>query len=187
MPVRIIEKESAFHVGQRGAGLQPRTLELFSFLGVLPDIFRNGSYMAKHCIYDMTDGRKPAKILDRSPYEEPTPSVPYVSFASNLCLFAYKFDCVQSNPWMIGQDHTEEILRSHLAKYNIQVELNTELVSFEQNTDTVTVNVIKRDGVQEKVETASVDWLVGTDGGRSESPLRLHYPNVELTFFRHCA
>lgn len=107
------------------------------------------------------------KIFDMTPYEGPTPSVPYVSTDSHPNFFAHYFECHQRNPWMIGQGHNEEILRSHLAKYNVHVELNTELVGFEQNAGSVTVKVIKRDGGDEKVETASVDWLVGADGARS--------------------
>lgn len=79
VPVRIIEKDLKFHTGQRGAGLQPRTLELYSFLGVLPDILEGGSLLVKRCIYEMPEGRNPVKTFDISPYEDPTPDVPYVS------------------------------------------------------------------------------------------------------------
>lgn len=85
--MRIIEKDSVFHVGQRGAGLTPRTLELYNFLGVLPDIMKNGSAVFTHCIYELPGGRKPLKIFDMSPHEDPTPSVPYVSSANDLHFF----------------------------------------------------------------------------------------------------
>ena len=76
--MRIIEKASQFNVGQRGAGLQCRTLELYSFLGVLPDIIEGGGRLAPRCIYEMPEGRKPLKIFDMLPWQDPTPSVPYV-------------------------------------------------------------------------------------------------------------
>ncbi|EEB99794.1 hypothetical protein MPER_00434, partial [Moniliophthora perniciosa FA553] len=38
IPVRIIDKRSNFNVGQRGAGFQPRTLELYKLLGILPEV-----------------------------------------------------------------------------------------------------------------------------------------------------
>lgn len=79
---------------------------------------------------------------------------------------------------MIGQGHNEEILRSHLAKYNVQVELNSELVSFEQDANSVTVNILKRDGTQEKTETALVDWLVGADSAKSQSTPCLCYSEI---------
>ena len=69
---------------------------------------------------------------------------------------------------MIGQGHNEEILRSHLAKYNVFVELNTELVGFEQRNDGVTVHIVKRNGAEETRETTVVGWLVGAEGARSE-------------------
>ena len=38
VPVRIIEKDAQHHVGQRGAGLMPRTLEVYRMLEVADDI-----------------------------------------------------------------------------------------------------------------------------------------------------
>ncbi|PCH36573.1 monooxygenase [Wolfiporia cocos MD-104 SS10] len=35
--IRIVQKDDHFHIGQRGAGIQPRTLEYYNLLGVLPD------------------------------------------------------------------------------------------------------------------------------------------------------
>ncbi|EEB96654.1 hypothetical protein MPER_04176, partial [Moniliophthora perniciosa FA553] len=37
VPVRIIDARSDFNVGFRGAGIQPRTLELYKLLGILSD------------------------------------------------------------------------------------------------------------------------------------------------------
>ena len=89
IPVRIIEKDSQYHVGQRGSGLQPRTLELFRFLGVVDDIVNGGRRLVKRCIYEMPDGRKPARIFDMAPWEEPTPSVPYVSYDAQISKKCY--------------------------------------------------------------------------------------------------
>lgn len=79
MPVRIIDKDATFHVGQRGAGIQPRTLEIYNYLGMLPDYLNNGSLLVQRCVYEMPEGIKPIKIFDMSPHGDPTPSVPYVS------------------------------------------------------------------------------------------------------------
>jgi 2-polyprenyl-6-methoxyphenol hydroxylase-like FAD-dependent oxidoreductase len=68
---------------------------------------------------------------------------------------------------MMGQDHTERILRSHLEKYGCQVELGTKLRSFEQYPDHVTVDlVITRNG-QDITEMMDYDWVVGADGACS--------------------
>ncbi|KAF7798986.1 hypothetical protein EIP86_010215 [Pleurotus ostreatoroseus] len=149
IPVRIIEKDSQFHVGQRGSGLQPRTLELFRFLGVADDIVNGGRRLVKRCIYEMPDGRKPARIFDMAPWEEPTPSVPY------------------RNPWIIGQSHNEEIIRSHLEKHGVHVELNTELVGFEQDANGVTAQIVKHSSSSDVPETFHASFLVGAEGARS--------------------
>ena len=78
IPVRVIEKNSGYHVGQRGSGLHPRTLELYGFLGVLPDITKNSIRLLPRCIYEMPEGREPSRIFDLAPHEEPTPFIPYV-------------------------------------------------------------------------------------------------------------
>lgn len=85
---------------------------------------------------------------------------------------------------MIGQGHTQEILRSHLSKYGVMVELNTELLDFEQHADGVTVNLLKRNKSAEQTEKISVDWLVGADGARSKHSLHLHCYTVKLIVFR---
>ena len=77
--VRIIEKNTSFHAAQRGSGIQPRSLELFKFLGVLPDIWAGSRWNNPSAIYKMPEGKEIAKIVDMTPYVEPTPDVPFVS------------------------------------------------------------------------------------------------------------
>ena len=79
IPLRIIDKEPEFHVGQRGSGIQPRTLELYGFLGVLPDILANGQPNKKRATYKMPEGKDIVHVQDMTPYVAPTPGVPYVS------------------------------------------------------------------------------------------------------------
>ena len=67
---------------------------------------------------------------------------------------------------MLGQGSYEGILRQHIAKYGVQVELNTELVGFEQDADGVTAHVIKHDGDKDVPETIRTEFLVGADGAR---------------------
>ena len=69
---------------------------------------------------------------------------------------------------MLGQSHQEEILRAHLVKAGVPVELNTELVSFEQSADGVTAHIIKHDGGEETTEIVSASWLIGADGAHSK-------------------
>lgn len=81
----------------------------------------------------------------------------------------------------LGQDHLEGILRSALEKHGCPVELNTELLSFDQNEDSVTAHLAKwvyhhdhhaapDDGhepsLMDREEVATFQYLVGTDGAR---------------------
>ena len=46
------------------------------------------------------------------------------------------------------------------------VELNTELVSIEQDTEGVTAHIIKREGGKETKETFRTPFLIGADGAK---------------------
>ncbi|OCH84474.1 hypothetical protein OBBRIDRAFT_741568, partial [Obba rivulosa] len=97
-------------------------------------------------VYKLPGGREVVKEFSLKGETEPTPAIPY---------------------WytlVIGQEHTEAILRSHLAKLGCHVELGAELISFEQHPDHVVVQVRK---VQDSsIETVTCHWLVGTDGAK---------------------
>ena len=137
--VRLIDKATEFFNGSRGDGLQPRTLEVFDDLGVVDEVFRQGRSMPLMKIYldgELFDERRMAEIA------EPTPDVPY------------------PNAWMLGQSRTEKILRDKLAEYGVQVELDTAIVGFTQDADSVTAELSTG-------ESLEVDYLVGADGGRS--------------------
>ena len=69
---------------------------------------------------------------------------------------------------MIGQARNEAILRAHLMKYGVQVELGSELVEFEQSATSVIAHVLKRNGVSDITEIISASYLVGADSARSE-------------------
>ena len=68
---------------------------------------------------------------------------------------------------MLGQNHHEKILRSHLEKMGTVVEFGSELRGFEQFEDHVTVQIVRRFGGEESMEETQVPWLVGTDGAHS--------------------
>jgi len=72
---------------------------------------------------------------------------------------------------MLGQSAHEGILRSILKRdYDLDVELESELRSFEQHDDHVVVRIAKI-GIDstETMEEAKVSYLVGCDGARSGS------------------
>ncbi|KAK0466822.1 FAD binding domain-containing protein [Desarmillaria tabescens] len=146
MSVRIVDKCETHKIGQKGCGIQPRILELYKFMDVLPDILKKGGPIPS-VIHYLPNGE--TKTISMARKSEDTPDKPY------------------NNPILLGQDRHEEILREHLAKLGCEVELGTELVSFEQSADRVVSRVLKtRDG-QTVEETISSRWLVGSEGARS--------------------
>ena len=65
------------------------------------------------------------------------------------------------------QYHTEAVLRSHLAKYGCEIELNTELVDAQQFDDHVETTIQKSTEHGDVIEKKKYRWLAGVDGGRS--------------------
>ncbi|KAL4242654.1 hypothetical protein ABKN59_011650 [Abortiporus biennis] len=156
IPLRIIEKRSEFHQSQRGAGVQPRSIELYNFLGLYDEIKAGSIPLLPVRNYKLPGGTEVESVVTLAASIDLAPDVPY------------------PNPLMIGQDHAESILRSHLAKLGIQVERSTELVSFQQDLNGVTAEILKRsDDDKEIRETARFDFLVGADGARGVSRKQL--------------
>ncbi|KAH9913060.1 monooxygenase [Fomitopsis serialis] len=146
--VRIVDKDPKRHPGQRGSGLQPRTLELFHFLGVLDDVQVNALSVMPRREYKLPGGTETLKVETIAPIEDPTPATPYV------------------NASLLGQYNTEAILRAHIERLGGTVEYGTELRSFEQHPNHVEATLVTKNGEKEKTETLTSHWLVGTDGAR---------------------
>ncbi|KAH9834093.1 monooxygenase [Rhodofomes roseus] len=149
VPVRIINKAPVDHKEQRGLGQQPRTQEVFHFLGALLEMRTMGIDLQPLVFYKFPGGKEVLTTLRLVASEDPTPSRPF------------------NNPIQVPQYHTEAVLRSHLAKYGCSVELNTEFVGLKQFDDHVEATVKRMEGGEEMIETKSYRWLVGADGGRS--------------------
>ncbi|EED85347.1 hypothetical monooxygenase [Postia placenta Mad-698-R] len=154
--VRIIDKDPEFHVGQRGVGIQPRTLELYNLLGILQDVRATGLDMMPIRLYKFGGGADPLKTFYVSPPVDATAAVPF------------------PNPMLLGQNRAEAILRSHLEKYGCYVELGAELRTLVQNLDYVTAHVVRKHGDEETTETIACRWMVGADGSHSAVRKQLH-------------
>ncbi|TFK39698.1 FAD binding domain-containing protein [Crucibulum laeve] len=147
--VRIIDKAKTYRIGERGAGIMPRTLEVHNILGTLTDVYNKSKPLPFTRVYGPPEGTEVLRTFNMSPYIEPTGPSPY------------------KNPVMLGQHHHEAILRSHLEKYGCHVEIATELHSFEQHESHVTAHLVHDDGGKQVTETANFPWMIGTDGARS--------------------
>ncbi|KAK7047492.1 hypothetical protein VNI00_006723 [Paramarasmius palmivorus] len=145
VPVRIIDKRNEFNVGQRGAGLHARTLELYKLLGILPEVEKRSTPMPLRKIY-LPGNNEP--IVGQQIVEElPTESHIY-----------------RINGVIFRQEEHQKLLREVLrADYGCEVESSTELESFTQDDEGVSVNLVK----EGKRETTRVQWLVGADGAHS--------------------
>jgi FAD binding domain len=93
--------------------------------------------------------------------------VPFLLWLDTPVLFLTVSSSPQPNGRTLGQSTTEAILRSHLSRLDVTVELGTELVDFTQDTHKVTANLLKRDkSGSSQNETLEVDWVIGADGAR---------------------
>ncbi|KAK7050557.1 FAD-binding-3 domain-containing protein [Favolaschia claudopus] len=148
--VRIIDKQTSHSKGSRGAAIQPRTLELYDILGILPDILKAGELLRPSIAKYEHGETNPTTFVKVVDIMEPSPDTPY------------------PNTYYVDQEIHEKILRSHLLRLACNVELGSEFRGLEQFPGHVVAHIEKTDSMGNKVkETASFDWLVGTDGARS--------------------
>ena len=122
----------------------------------------------------MPDGVEVLKEFSLQPWEDPTPSIPYVRhllamYGPNSPSVIYLF-IIQPNSCLLGQCTVDKIMRAELSKYGCEVELGVELQTFTQLDDHVEVTLLKHslDGgdVTPGTEKASYDWVIGADGAR---------------------
>ncbi|KAL1710529.1 FAD binding domain-containing protein [Schizophyllum commune] len=146
VPVRIIDKMPEPRVGQKGNGLQPRTLEVFDYLGVLEDVLAVSGTFKPVRVYKMPGGVEVAKEIHPTTLKAPLPDKPWPNARS------------------MGQDRLEAILARHLEAQGCPVERGVELQSFTQDNDKVSVQLRKVDG---SIEHLDVEILVGCDGAHS--------------------
>ncbi|KAI9067760.1 hypothetical protein FKP32DRAFT_1619747 [Trametes sanguinea] len=149
VPVKIIEKLPAFHTTSRGNGAQPRSLEIYHFLGMLDDYLRVATPLPEMRAYKLPGG---TEALRTWRVQDPIPPTPDRPILGNAKI-------------MLGQYRLESIFRDHLAKHGVQVELATELVDFKQDERGVTAT-LKKNGTE--VVEARVAYLVGADGAKGE-------------------
>ncbi|MGW1952578.1 FAD-dependent oxidoreductase [Streptomyces sp. NPDC001920] len=135
----LVERAEGLFPGSRGKGIQPRTMEVFDDLGVLDAIRAAGGGYPVGMIWQ--DGERmgehqmfdPAEVTEDSPYTE---------------------------PWMVPQWRTQEILLARLQELGGKVAFGREVVGVTQDAQGVTAHFAGGESVRAR-------YLAAADGGRS--------------------
>lgn len=134
---RIVDRLPARLPYAKAVGIQPRTLELWDRAGIVADVLDAAVPLRGQLAYVDGEEREPVRLAL-------PPEVPY-GFAA------------------LPQYETERILEASLARFGTGIERDTELVSFTQDEDGVTVLLTGRGGGEE----LRTRYLVGCDGAHS--------------------
>src|SRR5437762_11577585 len=138
---RIIDRHTGPSLQTRALGVQARTLEIYTHLGIVERALELGKRATGANIW--VQGRRAARLplgdigRDLSPYP--------------LLL-------------ILGQDDNERLLGDVLCKQGMAVDWSTELVGLAQDTSHVKATLQQPDGT---IEEMTVAWVAGCDGARS--------------------
>ncbi|MGW3092659.1 FAD-dependent oxidoreductase [Streptomyces sp. NPDC001102] len=138
----VVEKADGLFPGSRGKGLQPRTMEVLEDLGVMEAILAAGGPYPVGMIW--RDGERVGehRMFDPQEVKEATA------------------DSAFTEPWMVPQWRTQEILFARLQELGGRVEFGREAVGLDQDEDGVTVRFAAGPEVRAR-------YAVAADGGRS--------------------
>jgi 2-polyprenyl-6-methoxyphenol hydroxylase-like FAD-dependent oxidoreductase len=138
---QVIDRHSGPSLQTRALGVQARTLEIYSHLGIVERALELGKRATGANIWSL--GKKAARIplgaigLDISPY-------PFLL--------------------ILGQDDNERLLGDALRDKGTTVNWSTELVGLAQETDRVRATLKQQDGTTREITAA---WIAGCDGAHS--------------------
>lgn len=144
VPTLLVERDRTLFPGSRGKGLQPRTREVFDDLGVAEAVERVGGPYPRMLAWENGERLGEFDMVENS---GPVPGAPY------------------TNPWMVPQWRTQELLHERLRELGGEVEFGTALAGIEQDEHGVTAHLAHGDGPGTVPVRAA--YLVACDGGRS--------------------
>ncbi len=137
----IIDRHPGPSLQTRALGVQARTLEIYSKLGIADraiDLGKRGN--GAHL---WSEGRQIGHVSLSDAGEKSTP-YPYIL--------------------VLGQDDNERIMGEKLRGFGVNVQWNTELLALEQHASHVIATLKSPDGTTRKITAA---WVAGCDGARS--------------------
>jgi 2-polyprenyl-6-methoxyphenol hydroxylase-like FAD-dependent oxidoreductase len=141
VPALIIDRHSGPSLQTRALGVQARTLEIYSKLGIVDRALELGKPATGANLW--AEGRKTAHVPLGEAGRSATP-YPYIL--------------------ILGQDDNERIMGDRLRDSGMTVQWNTELVGLAQQTDHATATLKLPDGTSKAITAA---WVAGCDGAHS--------------------
>ncbi len=135
---RIIDQTAARSQTSRALGIFPRTLEVFSAMGIASHFLAAGDRLQGLAIHH---GEEQLAAIDVTSVASPFPFV-----------------------LTLPQSETERLLSERLASFGIEVERELGLATLEQTNESVRATLRHADGREEIMQTP---WLFGCDGAHS--------------------
>lgn len=137
----IIDRHAGPSLQTRALGVQARTMEIYSKLGLAERALELGKRTLGANLWG--GGRKMARI-------------PLGDIGRGISAFPYLL--------ILGQDDNERILGERLRDWGLAVQWNTELVELEQHPDHASATLRLPDGSRRTIQAA---WVAGCDGAGS--------------------
>ena len=157
----IIDRHAGPALQTRALGVQARTLEIYSHLGIAERAVELGKRATGANLW--AQGRRTARV-------------PLGDIGRDLSPYSYLL--------ILGQDDNERLLAEALRDRGIAVQWSTELVGLAQEADRVTARLQQPDGTVREVTAA---WVAGCDGARSAvremNGIAFHGAPYEHVFF----
>ncbi|MGW2566565.1 FAD-dependent oxidoreductase [Streptomyces sp. NPDC001537] len=138
----VVEKADGLFPGSRGKGLQPRTMEVLEDLGVLDAILAAGGPYPVGMIWQDGERAGEHRMFDADEVKEAAG------------------DSAFTEPWMVPQWRTQEILFARLEELGGRVEFDREVVGLDRDEDGVSVRFASGPELRAR-------YVVAADGGRS--------------------
>jgi len=138
---RIIDRHTGPSLQTRALGVQARTLEIYTYLGIVERALELGKRATGANIW--VQGRRAARL-------------PLGDIGRDLSPYPFLL--------ILGQDDNERLLGDALCKQGMAVEWSTELVGLAQDTSHVKATLKQPDGT---IDEVTVAWVAGCDGARS--------------------
>ncbi|HEX2134963.1 MAG TPA: FAD-dependent oxidoreductase [Microvirga sp.] len=137
----IIDRHSGPAQQTRAMGVQARTLEIYSQMGIVEEALALGARTIGANMW--ANGRWTARL-------------PVGDIGRNLSPYPFLL--------MLGQDDNERIMGDRLRDHGVGVQWNTELIALAQQPKHVEATLRRPDGTAAQIRAA---WVAGCDGSRS--------------------